>query len=69
MAEIVNLRQARKTRERAAREAQAAENRQRYGLTKPQKAKAGSEREKLLAALDGAKLDRAATAAKDEPER
>lgn len=60
MAEIVNLRQARKRRTREREEAQAAENRISYGLTKSQKAKAGSEREKLLRDLDGAKRERPA---------
>ncbi|MFD2237336.1 DUF4169 family protein [Aureimonas populi] len=58
MAEIVNLRQARKQRERKRAEAKAQENRAAYGLTKPQKAKAGSERAKLLATLEGARLDK-----------
>ena len=58
MAEIVNLRQARKRRERAKAEQAAEENRTRFGLTRPQKAKAGSEREKLLATLEGARLDK-----------
>lgn len=58
MAEIVNLRQARKRRDRETADLLAEENRARYGLTKPEKARAGSERAKILAALDGARLDR-----------
>lgn len=66
MAEIVNLRQARKRRERERDEAKAAENRVSYGLTKVQKAKAGSEREAILKTLDGARLEKPASV---EPER
>ena len=39
MAEIINLRQARKARERAAAEAQAERNRAKFGLTKAEKKK------------------------------
>ena len=39
MAEIINLRQARKSRERAAAEAQAERNRARFGLSKAEKKK------------------------------
>lgn len=67
MAEIVNLRQARKIREREASAKAAEENRTRFGLTRAQKAKAGSEREAILARLDGARLDR--RKADDEPGR
>lgn len=55
MAEIVNLRSARKRREREAEARLAEENRARFGLTKPEKAKAGSERARILQALDGAR--------------
>lgn len=56
MAEIVNLRQTRKRLAREAAEREAAENRTRFGLTKGQKAKAGSERARILAALDGSRI-------------
>jgi hypothetical protein len=39
MAEIINLRQARKARESAAAEAQAERNRAKFGLTKAEKKK------------------------------
>lgn len=65
MAEIVNLRQARKHREREAEAKRAQENRTRFGLTRAQKAKAGSERERILASLDGARLQ--TREADDEP--
>jgi hypothetical protein len=39
MAEIINLRQARKARERAAAEAEAERNRTKFGLTKAEKKK------------------------------
>lgn len=67
MAEIVNLRQARKQREREAKAEAAAEKRLRFGLTRGEKAKTGSERERILASLDGARLER--PEADDEPGR
>lgn len=57
MAEVVNLRQARKQRDRAAAGAEAGQNRARFGRTKGEKArdkKAGSQ---IDATLDGARLD------------
>ena len=44
MAEIVNLRQARKNRARAAKDARAAENRTRFGRAKAEKGGAEAER-------------------------
>ena len=58
MAEIVNLRRAKKRIERRAAAAKAEENRVRFGLTLQEKAKAGSERARLLSSLDGARLVR-----------
>lgn len=52
MAEIVNLRLARKARERAAREAQAQANRARHGRTRAER-----EVQLLDAARDARKLD------------
>ena len=60
MAEIINLTMVRKRVARQQAEQQAAENRVTFGLTREQKAKAGSEREKLLKSLDGAKLEKPA---------
>ncbi len=56
MAEIVNLRQARKRIAREKAEKAAAENRVTFGMSRKDKAKAGSEREKILKGLDGARL-------------
>ncbi len=56
MAEIVNLRQVKKRLAREAKAREAAENRTCFGLTKGEKAKAGSERARILAALDGSRL-------------
>lgn len=58
MAEIVNLRLARKAkaRDRAAREAEA--NRAAHGRTKGQKAAAQAERKRLTRAVEGARLEK-----------
>lgn len=56
MAEIVNLRRARKDRKRAAKDARAADNRTRFGRSKAQKCKAEAERGRAETALDGKKL-------------
>ena len=55
---VVNLNKARKDRDKAARSAQAQQNRARFGQTKGEKAKALSIAEKLKQALDAAKRDR-----------
>ena len=57
MAEIINLRQARKRRERADKEAEAAENRVRHGRTKADSERQAKDRNKSKKALDGKKLD------------
>ncbi len=56
MAEIVNLRRARKDQKRAAKEARAADNRSRFGRTKAEKRATGAERGRAEAGLDGKKL-------------
>ena len=57
MAGIVNLRQARKDRARAAKDARAAENRTRFGRTKAEKGGAEAERVRSETRLDGKKLE------------
>jgi len=57
MAEIINLRRARKARERAASEAEAAANRLSHGRSKAEKQATRAERERLERSLDGAKRD------------
>ena len=57
MAEIVNLRQARKNRVRAAKDARAAENRTRFGHTRAEKGAAEAERVRSETRLDGKKLE------------
>jgi hypothetical protein len=54
---VVNLNKARKDRDKAARSAQAQQNRARFGQTKGEKAKALSIAEKLKQALDAARRD------------
>lgn len=61
MSEIVNLRQARKRRDRAAEERQAADNRRRFGRDKAQKAADGAaeaDRLRQLKRLEDGRLDK-----------
>ncbi len=57
MAEIVNLRRARKKKARAEKDARAASKRARFGLTKAEKRAAAAERADTGKSLDGKKLD------------
>ena len=56
MGEIVNLRRARKGRERKRREAAAAENRVLFGMTKDERRRLTAERERAERGLDGHRL-------------
>jgi len=57
MAEIINLRRARKARDRAASEAEAAANRLSHGRSKAEKQATRAERERQERSLDGARRD------------
>lgn len=57
MGEIVNLRQARKAKARAAESAASAENRARHGATKSERSARKAEGERAAALLDGARRD------------
>ena len=57
MAEIVNLRQARKHAARAAREAEAAANRLKFGRTAAEKRADALEAERLRRAQAGARIE------------
>ena len=57
MAEIVNLRMARKARDRARAAQQAQENRAKFGRTKAQKAKERAEAERLAREIEGARRE------------
>jgi hypothetical protein len=57
MAEIVNLRLARKARDRAQAQQQAAENRAKFGRTKAQKQADKTATERDARALDGARRE------------
>ncbi len=57
MAEIVNLRRARKNRVRAAKDARVAENRTRFGRARAEKGAAEAERVRSETGLDGKKLE------------
>ena len=66
MAEIINLRQARKARDRKAADQAAAEARVRHGRTKGQRAKEQTEAERLARTLDQS-LREPAAARRDNP--
>lgn len=57
MADIINLRKARKEKERVAREAAAASNRAKHGRTKVEKAREDALRTKQNATLDQVKRE------------
>ena len=57
MAEIINLRNARKQKARAAKDVQAAQNRVLFGQTKAEKLKQASEKALADKHIDGHKKD------------
>ena len=57
MAEIINLRRARKAKARAEREDEAARNRILFGRTRAEKAQEAAEKERAEHQLDGHKRD------------
>ncbi len=57
MAEIVNLNRARKARQRAQAERQAAENRVRFGRTKADKRREAQEKQRADQDLEGKKVE------------
>lgn len=57
MAEVISLRQARKRRDRAAAEDQAAANRAAFGRTKAQKQAEAAEADRMRRKLDQAKRE------------
>jgi len=58
MAEIVNLRRARKDKARQQRESEADANRRRFGRTKAEKAADKDAQERGQRDIDGKKIDR-----------
>jgi hypothetical protein len=58
MAEIVNLRRARKDKARRERESEADANRRRFGRTKAEKAADKDARERARREVDGKRIDR-----------
>ena len=58
MAEIVNLRRARKDKARQQRESEADANRRRFGRTKAEKAANKDVQERSRREIDGKKIDR-----------
>lgn len=57
MGEIINLNQVRKAREKAKKQADAAENRVRFGRTKNDRRRTADEAQKQARDLDGKKRD------------
>jgi len=58
MAEIVNLRRARKARARSEKDKVAEQNRTRFGRSKAEKAASRAEEERAVRRLDALKLER-----------
>jgi hypothetical protein len=58
MAEIVNLRRARKDKARQQRESEADANRRRFGRTKAEKAADKDAQDRSQREVDGKKIDR-----------
>ncbi|WP_404372237.1 DUF4169 family protein [Sphingomonas sp. MMS24-J45] len=58
MAEVVNLRRARKAKRRSEDEAAATANRAKFGATKAERSKSAAETTAILRTLDGAKRER-----------
>jgi hypothetical protein len=58
MADVINLNKARKKRDKLSAEAQAAENRVRFGRTREQKALEAAQAEEAQHKLDQLKRDR-----------
>jgi hypothetical protein len=58
MAEIVNLRRARKDKARQQRESEANANRRRFGRTKAEKAADKDAQDRAQREVDGKKIDR-----------
>jgi hypothetical protein len=58
MAEIVNLRRARKDKARRERESEADANRRRFGRTKAEKAADKDAQDRARRDVDGKKIDR-----------
>jgi hypothetical protein len=58
MAEIVNLRRARKDKARQQRESEADANRRRFGRTKAEKSADKDVQERTRRDIDGKKIDR-----------
>jgi hypothetical protein len=58
MAEIINLRQAKKAKARLSADQQAAANRAKFGQTKQERQRTKSDADKAARGLDGAQLDR-----------
>ena len=58
MAEIVNLRAARKAKQRSGKASEASANRAKFGMTKAEKANLQAEQSRAARQLDGAKLER-----------
>ncbi|GAA0774078.1 DUF4169 family protein [Roseibium denhamense] len=68
-AEIINLRQARKQKQRQKKEQTAADNRLKYGRSKEEREAARRRRAELEKQVDGHKLDAPVSPLIDPPDR
>lgn len=66
-AEIINLRQVRKARERSRKEARAEENRTKFGQSKAERQRLSAEAEHATRHLDGAQRIRSADSQPSPP--
>jgi len=57
MAEVINLRLARKTKDRLTKAREAEENRARHGQTKAERARSRSEAQRTARLVDGARRE------------
>lgn len=57
MADVINLRLARKARDRSDKQRQAEANRARHGTTKSERARTAAEAERAARLLDGVRRD------------
>ncbi len=69
MGDLINLRQARKRRERDRAAATAQENRIRFGRTNAERAKDSAARDDTRRAVDAAALDAAASEGDESPHK
>lgn len=68
-ADVINLRKARKARDRAEKEARATERRVQFGRSKAERERLAAEAERRRRELDGARREAAREPPTDSPDR